>query len=97
MKKINLLVSVILLIGFTSCHKEDVPNYNLNTYSILWNESSAWSDFYYKATIDQDGKLDVLERYGLSNQYRESKFQIPTDDLSLIKEKLKNIEKTLLS
>ena len=91
MKKINLLVSVILLIGFTSCHKEDVPNYDLNTYSILWNESSAWADFYYKATIDQDGKLDVQERYGLSNQYRESEFQIPTEDLSLIKEKLKDL------
>ncbi len=92
MKKIYLLIAVILLIGFTNCHKEDVPNYDLNTYSIFWNESSAWADFYYKATIDQNGKLNVQEKYELSNQYRESQFQISTEDMSLIKE---NLEKVL--
>ncbi|PKP08118.1 MAG: hypothetical protein CVU09_17030 [Bacteroidetes bacterium HGW-Bacteroidetes-4] len=91
MKKINLLNVVILLIGFTSCHKEDVPNYDLNTYSIFWEESSAWADFYYKANIDQNGKLDVQEKYRLSNQYRESQFQVSTEDMSLIKEKLENL------
>lgn len=79
------------MIGFTSCHKEDTPNYDLNTYSIFWKESSAWADFYYKATIDQNGKLNVQEKYGLSNQYRESQFQISTEDMSLIKEKLENL------
>jgi len=91
MKKINLLITAILLIGFTNCHKEDIPNYDLDTYSIFWNESSTWADFYYKATIDQNGKLNVQEKYGLSNQYRESQFQISTEDMSLIKEKLENL------
>lgn len=91
MKKLNLLIAIILLIGFTGCHKEEITNYDLNTYSILWKESSAWADFYYKAAIDQDGKLDVQEKYELSNQYRESEFQISTEDLSLIKEKLKDL------
>ncbi len=91
MKKINLLFTVILLIGFSSCDKEDVPNYESNAYSIFWKESSAWADFYYKATIDQNGKLDVQEKYELSDQYRESEFQITTYDMSLIKEKLENL------
>ena len=91
MKKINLLITAILLIGFTNCHKEDIPNYDLDTYSIFWNESSTWADFYYKATIDQNGKLNVQEKYGLSNQYRESQFQISTEDMSLIKEKSENL------
>lgn len=91
MKKINLLIAVILLVCSSSCDKEDVPNYNLNTYSIFWEESSAWADFFYKATIDQNGKIEVQEKYELSNQYRESEFQISTEDMSLIKEKLENL------
>lgn len=91
MKKINLLIAVILLICFSSCDKEDVPNYNLNIYSIFWEESSAWADFFYKATIDQNGKIEVQEKYELSNQYRESEFQISTEDMALIKEKLENL------
>ena len=90
MKKINLLIAVILLICFSRCDKEDVSNFDLNTYSILWEESSAWADFYYKATFDQNGKLDVQEKYDLSDQYRESEFQISTEDMSLIKENLEN-------
>ena len=86
-----MLITVILLIGFTNCHKENIQNYDLNSYSIFWQESSAWADFYYKATIDQNGKLDIQEKYGLSNQYRESEFQISTEDMSLIKENLENI------
>lgn len=91
MKKINLLIAVILLIGFSRCDKEDVSNFDLNTYSIFWEESSAWADFYYKATFDQNGKLDVQEIYDLSDQYRESEFQISTEDMSLIKENLENL------
>lgn len=91
MKKINLLIAVILLIGFSRCDKEDVPNYDLNTYSIFWEESSAWADFYYKATIDQNGKLKVQEKYDLSDLYRESEFQISTEDMSIIKKKLENL------
>lgn len=91
MKKINLLIAVILLIGFSRCDKEDVSNFDLNTYSIFWEESSAWADFYYKATFDQNGKLDVQEKYDLSDQYRESEFQILTEDMSLIKENLENL------
>lgn len=90
MNKINLLIAA-LLIGFSSCDKEDVTNENLNTYSIFWKESDAWVNFYYKATIDQTGKLDVQEKYGLSDQYRESRFQISTEDMSLIREKLENL------
>ncbi len=91
MKKINLLIVVILLISFSSCDKEDVPDFDLNTYSIFWEESSSWADFYYKATIDQNGKLDVQEKYDLSDQYRESEFQISTEDMSIIKENLENL------
>lgn len=91
MKKINLLIIVILLLGCINCRKDDGLNIDLNTYSILWKESSAWADFYYTATIDQKGKIEVQEKYGLSNQYRESEFQISAEDLALIKEKLKDL------
>lgn len=91
MKKIRLLVAVILLSGFTGCHKEDVPKYDLNAFSILWQESSSRVDFYYKATIKQDGKLDIQEKYGLSNQYRDSEFEISQEDVLLIKEKLHDL------
>ncbi len=89
MKRRTLLIAVVLLMGFTGCQKEKIPGYDINTYSILWKESSAWVNFSYSATITQDGKLEVLEKYELSHQYRESEFQIPSEDLSLIKEKLK--------
>jgi hypothetical protein len=91
MKIINLLIAAILLIGFSSCDKEDVPNLDLKTFSIFWEESSAWADFYYKATIDQNGKLDIQEKYDLSDQYRESEFQISTEVMSTIKENLENL------
>lgn len=88
MKKINLLVIIILLIGFPGCHKDDAPLNDLSAYSILWKETSAWADFYYSATINQNGILDIREKYGLSKQYRESEFLIPDEDLLFIKEKL---------
>nr|WP_319500022.1 hypothetical protein [uncultured Draconibacterium sp.] len=88
MRKINLLIAVIVVIGFTGCHKGDIPDYDLTTYSIFWKESSAWANFYYNATIDQSGKLAIQEEYQLSNQYRESEFQIPNEDMQLIKERI---------
>jgi hypothetical protein len=88
MKKINLFISIILLIGFAGCHKDNIPSYDLSTFSILWKETSAWADFYYCATIDQDGNLSVREKHGLSNQNRESEFGISEEDMSLVKEKL---------
>ena len=91
MKKINIPIAVILLIGFTGCHKEDVPNYNLNTFSIFLEESSGWMDFHNNATIDKDGKLNIQEEYGIFDQYRESEYQIPTEDVLLIKEKLSDL------
>lgn len=91
MKKITILIAVILLSGFAGCHKEEVPNYDLSAFSILWQESSSWIDFYYKATIKQDGKLDIQEKYGLSNQYRDSEFEISQEDVLLIKKKLNDL------
>ena len=91
MKKINRLTVVTLLFGFTSCHKEDVPNYDLSTFSILVKKSSGFVDFHYNATIDQDGKLNIQEEYGVFNLYRESEYQIPSEDVSLIKEKLSDL------
>lgn len=88
MRKINLLIAIIMMVGFIGCHKDDVPDYDLTTYSILWEESSAWADSYYSAAIDQNGKLVIQEEYQLSNHYRESEFQITNEDMLLIKEKL---------
>jgi len=97
MKKINKLIVMILLIGLTNCHKEDVPNYDLSTFSILVKESSGFVDFHYNATIDQDGKLNIQEEYGVFNFYRESEYQIQSEDVSLIKEKLNKLMSINLS
>jgi len=91
MKKISLLAALIILSGITGCHKEEVPKFDLSTFSIFWQESSSWADFYYKAAINQDGDLDVQEKYGLSNKYRESEYKIPDEDVLLIIEKLNDL------
>lgn len=97
MKKINKLIVVILLIGFTSCHKDDVPNYDLSIFSVIVSESSGWVNYHYNATIDQDGKLNIQEESGVFHLYRESEYQIPSEDVSLIKEKLNKLMSINLS
>ena len=91
MKKISLLAALIILSGLAGCYKEEVPKYDLSTFSIFWQESSSWVDYYYKATMSQDGDLNVQEKYGISNQFRESQYKISDEDVWLIKKKLNDM------
>ncbi len=97
MKKITSLIAVLLLISLTSCHKEDMPNYDLSIFSVIVSESSGWVNYHYNATIDQDGKLNIQEESGVFDLYRESEYQIPSEDVSLIKEKLNKLMSINLS
>lgn len=91
MKNISIVAALIILSGFAGCQKEEVPKYDLSTFSIFWQESSLWADFYYKAAINQYGDLDIQEKYGLSSTFRESKYKIPDEDVLLIIEKLSDL------
>lgn len=85
MKKINFVIAFILLIDFTSCRKEDTPKYDLSTFSVILSRIHGWVNYRYNATIDQNGKLNILEESFVFEYYRVSEYQIPTEDILLIK------------
>ena len=97
MKKIKFILGLILLIGYYSCDKEDDTPDNLDSFLISYQTGSSWTNYSYDATVNQNGKLDIKEEIGISNQSRESEFSIPGEDLKLMKEKLNILTSIKLS
>jgi hypothetical protein len=91
MKKSNFILGLILLIGYYSCEKVDDTSDNLDSFLISYQIGSSWTNYSYDATIDQNGKLYINEQIGMTSQSRESEFDIPSEDVILIKEKLNNL------
>ena len=91
MKNLNFIYGLFFLILFTGCDKEEVAVHDLGSFLISYHIGSSWVDYSYNATIDQNGNLNIEEKSGLNNQYRESGFEMSTEDVLLLKEKLDDL------
>ncbi len=84
------LLGFILVLGLIGCKKENGFR-NVDTFSIDYSQGSSWVDYYYKVTIENDGTIQILEHWGLSDINRQSNYKISVTQIALIKERLANL------
>lgn len=90
MKTKITFLGLILLLELIGCRNENEFR-NVNTFSIVYSQSSSWVDYYYKVKIEKDGMMQINEHQGLSSLNRQSNYNISENDIALIKEKLANL------
>lgn len=90
MKTKITFLGFILLLGLIGCKNENEFR-NVDTFSIVYSQSSSWVDYYYKVKIENNGTMQIMENQGLSSLNRQSNYIISQNDIALIKEKLANL------
>ncbi len=82
---VGLFITTIM---FCSCEHEDEYEKKTDTFSISLSKGNSYFNYYFKATIDQNGLLQVTETNSLINVNRTSEYRLVDADIKLIKEKL---------
>jgi hypothetical protein len=88
MKTKITFLGIILLLGLIGC-KNETEFKKVDTFSIVYSQSSSWVDYYYKVKIENNGTMQIVE--GLSSLNRQSNYNISKNDIALIQEKLSNL------
>ena len=89
---IILVIGLIMTTLFSNCKKQ-ADKEEVDTFLINYLKINSWVDYTYQVSIDQDGNLKIIEIYGISNQQKESEYQLSANDLHEVAEKLNQLEK----
>ena len=91
-----LLTGLIFSI-LTICSCENDKAIKTDVFLISYSKGSSWVDYFYNATIDQDGLMQVTMTSGLTKTNRKSEYILVDSDIKMIKEKLNNLVKLDIS
>ena len=86
---------IFAIIAFCSCEKEKAIE--TDVFSISYSKGSSWVDYFYNATIDQNGLMQVTETNGLTKINRKSIYILVDSDIKMIKEKINSVVKLDIS
>ena len=81
----TIITGFFLILGIWGCNKENEQKNLTNTFSISYKKDSLMAKNSFKATIDQNGLLQIFEKRGLNNFNRNSEYHISESDLSIFK------------
>ncbi|MGI6047811.1 MAG: hypothetical protein ACOYEG_07360 [Petrimonas sp.] len=96
MRTKQLLTGLILaILAICSCEME--KTIETDVFSISYSKGSSWVDYFYNATIDQNGLMQVTETNGLTKTNRKSKYILDDSEIKMIKEKLNSLVKIDIS
>ncbi len=95
-KLTSIILGLTVLNLLSGCTNDEVSETDFNFFMISYQVTGSWVDYLYNATIDQSGKLNVEEKNGLNNLERESEFEIPMEDVLLLKDKLYELSTIVL-
>ncbi|MGI6572597.1 MAG: hypothetical protein ACOX19_04080 [Fermentimonas sp.] len=93
--KLLLTGLIFAIIAFCSCDMEKVIERDI--FSISYSKSNSWFDYFYNATIDQNGLMQVTEINGLTKTNRKSEYTLVDSDIKMIIEKLNSLVKVDIS
>jgi hypothetical protein len=76
----------LTLVGIVSCKKEKTE-----FFTIDYKRGSAWVDYSYSVTINQDGIMNVKSHNGLADDYRESNYLVSAENLAVLRNSLNKL------
>ena len=80
------ILCLLLIVFIVSCEKEYK---SIDSFRIEYCRSSSWVGYNYSVIIENYGSLYVTEEHLLRDYYRESTFNLDTQELEIIRENLK--------
>ncbi|HHU25166.1 MAG TPA: hypothetical protein GXZ56_00870 [Bacteroidales bacterium] len=96
MKTKPLLTGLIIAFSaFCSCDMQKEIEGDI--FSISFSKSNSLFDYFYEATIDQNGLMQVTDINGLTETNRQSEYILDDSDIKMIKEKLNSLVKVDIS
>jgi len=81
-----IFLNLLLIVFLFSCEKEYK---SIDDFKIEYSRTSGWVGYNYSVIIENYGFLYVIEEHLLREYYRESTFNLDSQELAIIRETLK--------
>lgn len=91
MNKKTFFFLIVIIIGLCGCKKERVNENTIETFSIDYELCSAWVDYSYKVTIENNGTMLTTESRKMTNLLRQSNYHLNEYEVTLIKKELAHL------
>lgn len=87
-----IIPATIVLLLFSACEQNNEENSiesgAKDSFSLVYVKGSAWTNYSYKAELNQSGELYIEVNGGIFDTHRKSEYQISNDTIALVHEKI---------
>ncbi len=95
--KTKLLLTGLIFAFIAICSCDMQKEIEEDVFSISFSINNSLFDYFYEATIDQNGLMKVTEINGQTKTNRQSEYRLDDSEIKIIKEKLNSLVKVDIS